>query len=54
LLRERRLYAVLGYRHPSRREGYFQKREYKYDAPTDTYRCPAGQIIVYRGTNRNG
>ena len=53
-IRERGLYGVLGYRRPSHREGYFQKREYKYDAPTDTYQCPAGQVIVYRGTNRNG
>jgi transposase len=51
---ERGLYGVMGYRRPSHREGYFHKREYQYDAQTDTYRCPAGQIIVYRGTNRNG
>lgn len=51
---ERGLYGVMGYRRPSHREGYFHKREYKYDPETDTYRCPANQIIVYRGTNRNG
>ena len=51
---ERGLYGVMGYRRPSHREGYFHKRDYVYDAPTDTYRCPAGQIIVYRGTNRQG
>ena len=44
----------MGYRRPSRREGYFAKREYKYDAQTDSYRCPAGQVIHFRGTNRNG
>ena len=51
---ERGLYGVMGYRRPSHREGYFHKREYAYDAQTDSYRCPAGQIIVYRGTNRTG
>ena len=44
----------MGYRRPSHREGYFHKREYAYDPQTDSYRCPAGQIIVYRGTNRTG
>ena len=51
---ERGLYGVMGYRRPSHREGYFHKREYKYDEKTDSYRCPAGQVIVYRGTNRTG
>ncbi len=51
---ERGLYGVMGYRRPSHREGYFHKRDYAYDAQSDHYRCPAGQIIVYRGTNRMG
>ena len=51
---ERGLYGVMGYRRPSHREGYFHKREYKYDEPTDSYRCPAGQVIHFRGTNRGG
>ena len=51
---ERGLYGVMGYRRPSHREGYFYKREYKYDEQTDRYCCPAGQIIPFRGTNRNG
>ncbi len=41
-------------RRPSHREGYLHKREYAYDAQSDSYRCPAGQVIVYRGTNRMG
>lgn len=44
----------MGYRRPSHREEYFHKREYAYDPQTDGYRCPAGQIIVYHGTNRTG
>jgi hypothetical protein len=51
---ERGLYGVMGYRRPSHREGCFYKRAYKYDAETDSYRCPAGQVIHFRGTNRNG
>jgi hypothetical protein len=51
---ERELYGVMGYRRPSHREGYFHKREYAYDAQADSYRCPAGQILGYRGTNRHG
>ena len=38
----------------SHREGYFPKRAYRYDEEADSYQCPAGQIIIYRGTNRNG
>jgi len=51
---DRGLYGVMGYRRPSHRDGYFHKRQYVYHAQTDSYRCPAGQIIHFRGTNRNG
>ena len=51
---ERGLYAVMGYHRPTHRDGYFYKREYLYDAQANCYRCPAGQILPYRGTNRNG
>lgn len=51
---ERDLYGVMGYRRPSHREGYFHKREYRYDAQADSYCCPAGQVISFRGTNRGG
>lgn len=51
---ERGLYGVMGYRRPSHRVGYFYKREYKYDKETDSYCCPAGQVIHFRGTNRHG
>ena len=51
---ERGLYGVMGYRRPNHREGYFYKRDYQYDKETNSYRCPAGQVIHFRGTNRNG
>lgn len=51
---ERGLYAVMGYRRPTHRQGYFYKRDFRYDPGTDTYHCPGGQTLPYRGTNRNG
>lgn len=51
---ERGLYGVMGYRRPNHREGYFYKRDYQYEKETNSYRCPAGQVIHFRGTNRNG
>ena len=32
----------------------FYKREYRYDAEADVYRCPNGQALSYRTTNRQG
>ena len=32
--------------------GKFPKTEFRYDAETDTYTCPHGQILSHRGTNR--
>jgi transposase len=32
--------------------GKFPKTEFAYDAETDTYTCPAGQMLSHRGTNR--
>ena len=51
---ERGLYAVMGYCRPSHQPGYFYKREYRYEASTDTYLCPGGHRLSYRGTNRGG
>jgi len=42
-LEERNIYGVIGYRTPNHRDGYFYKREYRYDemldAPTVRQRC---------------
>ena len=35
----------------SKFEGRFDKRDFIYDAHSDAYRCPAGQIAIYRYTN---
>lgn len=53
-LQERNIYGVIGYRTPTHREGYFYKREYRYDDKLDVYICPNGQLLGYRTTNREG
>jgi transposase len=53
-LEERSIYAVIGYRTPPHRDGYFYKREYRYDEKLDVYICPNGQLLSYRTTNREG
>lgn len=50
----RAIAGVIGYRRPSKKDGYLPKRDYVYDADSDSYTCPAGQVIPYRTTNRNG
>ena len=45
----------MGYRLlPTHRDGYFHKREFRYDQKLDVYLCPNGQLIPYRTTNREG
>lgn len=53
-LERRNKYAVIGYRRPNHKKGYFYKREYTYDAKRDVYVCPRGQEIRYSTTNREG
>ncbi|BFM05709.1 IS1182 family transposase [Halioxenophilus aromaticivorans] len=53
-LEEREIYAVMGYRRPTHKKGYFYKREYEYDEKKDVYRCPEGQELIYATTGRDG
>lgn len=53
-LEERNIYGVIGYRTPTHRDGYFYKREFRYDEKLDVYLCPNGQKLAYRTTNREG
>jgi len=53
-LEERDIYGVIGYRTPNHAEGLFRKRQFRYDEQQDVYVCPAGQLLVYRTTNREG
>jgi len=51
---EQNIFAVIGYRRPTHREGYFYKREYQYDPIRDGYVCPTGEFLPYRTTTRHG
>lgn len=53
-LSERGIYGVIGYCRPTHREGYFYKRDYRYDPVRDGYVCPNGEFLAYRTTNRLG
>ncbi|WP_249417748.1 IS1182 family transposase [Pusillimonas minor] len=53
-LEDRSIAGVMGYRRPNHKDGYFYKREYIYDAASDTYTCPHHQQIAYKTTNRVG
>lgn len=53
-LEERKIYGVIGYRRPTHIKGRLPKRAYSYDATRDVYRCPGGQELSYRTTNREG
>ena len=53
-MEERNIYGVIGYRRPTHREGYFHKREFRYDPQIDVYICPNGQLLSYSTTNREG
>ncbi len=53
-LEERGIYGVIGYRRPTHIKGRLHKRDYVYDSKQDGYRCPGGQLLTYRTTNREG
>lgn len=53
-LEDRNIYAVMGYRRPTHRQGYLRKRDFKYDEVADQYICPNEQRIEYTTTNRLG
>ena len=53
-LEDRGIYGVISYRRPNHIKGRFYKREYVYDPKEDVYRCPQGQLLIYRTTNRTG
>lgn len=42
------------YTRPKTKNGLFSKTKYTYDNETNQYICPAGQILKYSTTNRNG
>lgn len=53
-LEDRHIYGVIGYSGRAHRPGFFYKREYRYYRRSDHYVCPAGQVLRYTTTNRDG
>lgn len=53
-LEDRAIQGVIGYSRPTHREGFLRKRDFAYDRDVDGYRCPQGQFLPYRTTNRDG
>jgi transposase len=53
-LDERGIHGVIGYSRPTHREGFLRKRDFVYEREADGYRCPQGQLLAYRTTNREG
>lgn len=53
-LEDRNIYGVIGYRRSNHIQGRFYKRDYVYNPSLDGYRCPGGQLLTYRTTNREG
>lgn len=53
-LEDRNILAVIGYSRPNHRDGYLRKRDFIYERAADGYRCPNGQLLTYRTTNRGG
>lgn len=46
--------AVMPYKRPMTKDGFFKKYEYVYDEYYDCYICPADHILEYSTTNRDG
>lgn len=45
---------ALPYTRPKTKDGFFRKHEYVYDEHFDCYLCPAGQVLKYSTTNKEG
>ncbi|SNB44877.1 IS1182 family transposase [Geobacter sp. DSM 9736] len=53
-LEERDIYGAIAYRRPTHIKGYLRKIDFRYEAQTDSYRCPNGKTLQYRTTDRGG
>jgi len=45
---------ALPYTRPRTKDGFFRKHDYVYDEHFDCYICPAGEILTYSTTNKEG
>jgi hypothetical protein len=53
-LEERSILGVIGRHAPAGRPGLLRKRDFLYEPDGDGYRCPSGQFLTWRTTNREG
>lgn len=53
-LSDRNIYGAMPYVRPMGKPGMFNKRDFVYDEYYDCYLCPAGQVLDYSTTNREG
>ena len=54
-LEDRHILGVTGYRNPTPpKPGMMRKSKFVFEAGTDGYRCPEGQVLTYATTDRNG
>lgn len=53
-LEERGIAGVIGYSRPTHRPGFLRKHDFVWERELDAYRCPEGQLLAYRTTNREG
>lgn len=53
-LMQKDIFAVIAHRRFHPQKGLFHKWQFKYDSENDCYRCPEGQVLGYRTTDRHG
>lgn len=53
-LLQRNMTPVLPYTRPRTKKGFFRKSDYLYQPDVDGYQCPAGQVLMYSTTNKEG
>ena len=51
---ENEMTPALPYTRPRTKEGFFRKHDYVYDEHYDCYLCPAGEVLKYSTTNKEG
>lgn len=54
LTQEMGIALVPGYRRPHKGQNDYQKKHFVYDPARDVYVCPAGELLSYGATDRNG
>jgi len=54
MLDEKNIRAVLPYKRPQTKKGFFRKYEYVYDEYLDLYLCPNNKELKYSRTDRDG